>query len=109
MFVSVLRSISPKYSIRYETHGKPKWNGDDANIFVKYDNEEEMLLWEYIDSMQTSRHDLLDDHVMIITRIFDNRVKSFIKNILLGAGKDKIPISYYTYRVEFQGERPIRT
>ena len=103
VFVSVLKNLDPKYSIRYETHNKAKWSGNDADIFVKYGDGEEMPLWDFVDSLQKSRHELLHDHVMVITRIFDHRVKSFIKNILMGPGKDKFPISYYTYRVEFQG------
>ena len=104
VFVSVLKNLDPKYSIRYETHNKANWSGNDADIFVKYGDGEEMPLWDFVDSLQKSRHEILHDHVMVITRIFDHRVKSFIKNILMGPGKDKLPISYYTYRVEFQGE-----
>ena len=102
--MSVLKNLDPKYSIRYETHNKANWSGNDADIFVKYGDGEEMPLWDFVDSLQKSRHEILHDHVMVITRIFDHRVKSFIKNILMGPGKDKLPISYYTYRVEFQGE-----
>ena len=103
--MSVLKNLDPKYSIRYETHNKKNWSGNDADIFVKYGDGEEMPLWDFVDSLQKSRHELLHDHVMVITRIFDHRVKSFIKNILMGPGKDKLPISYYTYRVEFQGNQ----
>ena len=38
------------------------------------------------------------DHYMLITRIFDNRVKAFIKHILM-ANAD---IIHYSYRIEFQ-------
>ena len=102
-FVTLLKKLYPEISIRYEMHNKPNWSGDDNDIFVKYGNEEEMPLWEYVETLPKSKYELLRDQVMDTTRIFDNRVKSFIKNILLGPGRDKIPISYYTYRVEFQG------
>ena len=102
-FVTLLKKLYPEISIRYEKHNKPNWSGDDNDIFVKYGDEEEMPLWEYVKTLPKSKYELLRDQVMDTTRIFDNRVKSFIKNILLGPGRDKIPISYYTYRVEFQG------
>ena len=102
-FVTLLKKLYPEISIRYEKHNKPNWSGDDNDIFVKYGDEEEMPLWEYVKTLPKSKYELLRDQVMDTTRIFDNRVKSFIKNILLGPGEDKIPISYYTYRVEFQG------
>ena len=53
-------------------------------------------------SAEYSQKKLLEDEVVIITRIFDNRVKAFIKNILLSKDNDRIPVEYYTYRVEFQ-------
>jgi len=60
-------------------------------------------LWKFIEeNLPTSNHALLKDYTFLITRIFDARVKSFIKNILMGSGKDKVPISFYSYRVEFQ-------
>lgn len=34
--------------------------------------------------------------------MFDARLKSFIKNILMARGKDKIKFKYFNYRVEFQ-------
>ena len=99
-----LQNLDPNYSVRYGKVGQA-WTGEDADIFIKYGDEEtEMPIWEYIETLQTSKHKLLKDHVLVITRIFDHRVKSFIKNILMGPGPDKLPIKYYTYRVEFQGE-----
>ena len=47
-------------------------------------------------------HDLFKDYMFLITRLFDARVKSFITNILMGGGTDKVPFQYYSYRVEFQ-------
>ena len=59
-------------------------------------------LWDFVDGMDKSKHDLLRDHVFLITRMFDERVKSFIKNLLMGSGNDKVPIKYYSYRIEMQ-------
>ena len=94
--------MDPKYSVR-RSESNGAWSGDDSDIFIKYGDGEEMPLWDYVNNLPISKHNLLKNHVMLITRIFDNRVKSFIKNILMGEGKDKLPIKYYTYRVEFQG------
>merc|ERR1711974_199872 len=49
-----------------------------------------------------SQKKLLEDEVVVITRIFDNRVKAFIKNILMSKDDDRIRVEYYSYRVEFQ-------
>ena len=72
------------------------WDGSDESILV-----EGQELWEYVNKMSESRHKLFKDYSFLITRIFDARVKSFVKNVLMGSGKD-LPISYYNYRVEFQ-------
>ena len=102
IFVSIFLNMDPKYSVR-RSESNGAWSGDDSDIFIKYGDGEEMPLWDYVNNLPISKHNLLKNHVMLITRIFDNRVKSFIKNILMGEGKDKLPIKYYTYRVEFQG------
>ena len=59
-------------------------------------------LWDYMKESGLSKTEVLKDNVFLITILFDARVKSMIKNILMGKGKDKVPISYYSYRVEFQ-------
>ena len=101
-FIPVITSLNPDIEIKYEPN-EEKWNGKDENIYV-IDGQKELRLWDYIDSLKQSPHELLKDHIMLVTRIFDNRVKSFIKHILMGAGEDKIPVTFYSYRVEFQGK-----
>ena len=74
------------------------WNGTDSTILV-----EGKELWDYVNNeMSDKQHDLFKEYTFLIARLFDARVKSFIKNILLGRGKDKVEISHYSYRVEFQ-------
>ena len=51
--------------------------------------------------MAESKHELFKDYTVLITRMFDARVKSFITNILMGGGRN-VPFRYYSYRVEFQ-------
>ena len=52
--------------------------------------------------MSESKHELFKDYNFLITRHFDARVKSFITNILMGHGDDKVPFEHYSYHVEFQ-------
>ena len=51
--------------------------------------------------MSESKHELFKDYTVIITRMFDARVKSFIHNIMMGGGR-KVRFRYWSYRVEFQ-------
>ena len=44
-----------------------------------------------------SMTELLKKHYLLITRMFDDKIKSFIKNILM-----KHKVAYYSYRIEFQ-------
>ena len=78
------------------------WDGNDNELLILEDGEETKL-WEYVnDKMSESKHELYQDYMFLVTRLFDARVKSFVKNILMGGGKDKVPFQYYSYRVEFQ-------
>ena len=52
--------------------------------------------------MGQSKFKLFNEYTFLITRIFDERVKCFIRNILMAHGKGKVQIKYYSYRVEFQ-------
>ena len=61
-----------------------------------------MKLWDYIDTLNKSKFEILRDYIVLLTRQFDARVRSFIKHILMGTGKDKVAIEHYCYRVEFQ-------
>ena len=75
-----------------------KWDGNDATLIV-----EGKELWDYVNNvMSANKHELFNDYVFLITLLFDARVKAFVKNVLLGCGEDQVPISHYSYRVEFQ-------
>jgi hypothetical protein len=78
------------------------WSGRDECIIV-----EGLPLWHYIEFKNINKHDLLREEVLHVTRMFDNRVKSFVKNLLMGAGVDSIPVAFYSYRVEFQARGTI--
>ena len=65
------------------------------------EKEEEITLEEFLESINESRHELLKKNVLAVTRYFDMRVKSFIKNIVMG-GTNPMAVILYTYRIEFQ-------
>ena len=71
--------------------------GELVDILV----DDDTPFWEFIDGMNESKHQLLKNHTFLVTRHFDERVKAFVKNIIMGPGK-KVPIKYYNHRVEFQ-------
>ena len=74
------------------------WDGNDSTLLV-----EGRELWDYVNNvMSEKKHELFKQYTFLITIMFNARVDSFIKNILLGSGVDKVPISRYSYRVEFQ-------
>ena len=91
VFISVLKRKGVKVDYPED------WDGSEDSVTI-----EGISIWSYILELSISKHELLKDYIFLITRIFDARVKSFIANILMGSGKDKIPISHYSYRVEFQ-------
>ena len=90
-----------------------KWNHvlasvlqkDGKDVTIKSDDNQEsvsyfvngMPLEEYRQKFIKSMTNLLKKHYVLITRMFDNQVKAFMKNILL-----KHQVSYYSYRIEFQ-------
>ena len=92
VFISILRQKG--YKIEYPED----WDGNPSMVLV-----EGVELWEYVNNhMSESKHELFKDYSFLITRLFDARVKSFIKNILMGSGDGKIQLAHFTYRVEFQ-------
>lgn len=76
--------------------------GEPLVIKVKVREEpEEKLLEDYMQGLDDSKHEIIRKNVQTITRCFDRRVKSFIKNVVMGPG-NPMHIVLYTYRVEFQ-------
>ena len=83
---SVLHSIGKKIS--YEAG----WEEDET--LIKIDG---MSLPEYKKKNIRNKTEYFKKHFLLITRIFDNRVKAFIA-LLKATGK----VANYTYRIEFQ-------
>ena len=72
------------------------WEHDEELILVVLKEGEEMTLSEYLKSKHVhDKHKFYKDEFLLITRIFDNRVKAFISHILM-ANKD---VEHYSYRI----------
>ena len=76
------------------------WDGKAESIRVSklVDNEEIQLnLIEYWNKYVQNKSILFKENILLITQMFDNRVKSFMKNVFLTS-----MIKHYAYRIEFQ-------
>ena len=76
---------------------KTGWEADNDKIIIhlngwEEDNERIVSLKNYHDRKQ---HKFYKDHYLLITRLFDNRVKAFINHILM-SNKD---VEHYSYRI----------
>ncbi len=101
VFVSLLRNET-SVTIEYDTDENGNWTGEDDTILVNG-----QPLWEFVDAKGIKNSSTVRENVFHITRIFDMRVKSFVKNILMGSGSNKVPFSHFAYRVEFQARGKI--
>ena len=78
----------------------------DENITFTYKaGQEEALIngvsiGEFL-STSTTAHEFIRKHTHTATRNFDQRVKSFIKTIVMSSFSP-LNVRYYSYRVEFQ-------
>ena len=58
------------------------------------------------DDIADSKHELIRGNVVMATRYFHHRVKSFISKIVMSKS-NPMNVKYYTYKVEFQGRGKI--
>ena len=91
-----------------------KYNESSISVkYTKYCEEskrlvsDEITLIEYIERFYGSKDKMLENEIMVVTRIFNDRVKSFIKNIMMTTNNDRIPFEFYSYRIEFQVSKTI--
>ena len=82
---------------------QPGWEESEEKIkiyFMGWDTGEKdkVQTLKYFKENQKDKHKFYKDHFLLITRLFDNRVKAFISNILM-ANED---VEHYSYRIEFQ-------
>ena len=85
------------------------WNGNEAELrVVDPEDDNDVELWKFVNErMSQSRYELFKDYTFLITRMFDSRVTSLIKNLMKGGGRE-VPFRYYSYRVEFQARGMFR-
>ena len=86
------------------THGKDgNWNGSDAEVLVIDSTLDKPLpIMDYLKEKKLCKNKTLMNYIFLITRIFDDRVKSFLKNIVMNSGENEPKFRYYNYRIEFQ-------
>ena len=76
---------------------------ETTNSGMEVDN---LPLDEYLINTGQTIRGIIQKETFLVTRIFDKRVKSFIKNILMDQGKKGMKLKNYVYRVEFQARLP---
>ena len=79
---------------------------DESKVEIKIKSKQDgrwMLLDEFLATeADKSRHEFVRENVMSLARIFNQRVKAFLREIVLG--KDSpMPVYRYSYKTEFQG------
>ena len=67
------------------------WDGEASTIEV-----DGIPLEEFFEKIP-KKSDFYKDEILLVTQMFDNRVKAFLKNIFLSNA-----IAHYSYRIEFQ-------
>lgn len=94
LFTTILEKSGHQVTYRLDNDGN--WTGDEKDILV-----EGIPLWEFVNT-KVDRNELLRNNTVLITRIFDDRVKAFVKNIILGTGQNRIKAKYFCYRIDVQ-------
>ena len=78
---------------------------DESNIEVKIKSKKDgrwMLLEEFLATeADKSRHEFVRENVMSLSRMFNQRVKAFLREIVL-AEDCPMPVYRYSYKTEFQ-------
>ena len=76
------------------------YSAETANAAIEVDGQN---LTEYLSKTGQSLCGTIQIERFLVTRMFDQRVKLFIKNILMDQGEKGIKLKHYIHRVEFQG------
>ena len=94
---AICRNFPEVEDVIYINQGK-----EESVIKIKIkDKDNEMLLDDFVATIDQSLHEVLRTNVLTVTRYFDHKVKSFIKNIVMGNGNE-MGVILFTYRIEFQ-------
>ena len=77
-------------------------------VYVEKDDETDSIyvdgdaLLDYLLKTGQKLHEIIRKETFTITRMFDRKVKSLIKNVLMDMGEKGMNLKYFMYRVEFQ-------
>ena len=101
LFWPVVSSAFVHYVLQFDMIVyEPGWEENEENIKVHFNGWEDgdpkkvKNLKEFKDG-QKDKHKFYKDHFLLITRLFDNRVKAFINNILMSNEH----VEHYSYRI----------
>ncbi len=72
-----------------------------VEVYVIQDGEKIDLETFKKEKIQEKDYEIIQKSVLTVTRIFDNRLKEFVKNKIKGGG-NPMHIQHYSYRIEFQ-------
>ena len=72
-------------------------NKETDSIFVDGDP-----LLEYLLKTDQKLHEIIRNETFTVTRMFDRKVKSLVRNVLMDLGAKGMNLKYFMYRVEFQ-------
>ena len=98
-FSSILRKLDIKIVYKTDSEGVQETlvqleNGENGEMMKMQD-----YLEQHVDS---SLHEMIRTHVFIATRNYNNRVKSFIRDIMTDKN-NPMHVKYWSTKVEFQG------
>ena len=92
VFVSILKAKG--HRINLETSSMP--DGIDCKVFIN-----QIPLDDFLDVNPIEKATVLRQYVHV-ARIFNTRVQTFIKTIVMSEYEGRLPVVFYTYRVEMQ-------
>ena len=93
VFTTVLKSQG--HTISLEAKFDP--SGNDSRVLV-----DDVPLKIFRESQPIERVTVLRHFVVHVTRIFNNRVRTFIQKVVMSKYEGCLPVLFYSYRVEMQ-------
>ena len=93
VFATILKSQG--HTISIETKFDP--NGNNFRVLVG-----DVPLELFLESQPIERVTVLRQFVVYVTRIFNNRVQTFIQKLVMSKYEGCLPVLFYSYRVEMQ-------
>ena len=102
VFISILRQEGRKIIFKKAQKEKSvdrKCVHEEVEAFVLDEGGQEIPLEDYLSKF--SKHQLIKENVLTLAHVFNHRVQSFIKHIIMGH-QSPFHAKFFNYRVEFQ-------